>query len=210
MNRVENLLRRYVAEHREHGDADPGRYLDELAGVDREELAALIDDYLTHVPPPAFDPDAFAAFRGEPRREAMVARVLSDEPAIADLRSAAGLTVAVVGSALAGTLELEGHETAVKGCYHEIETGNADPERVRPAIWAALAKLFGEPAERVRAAAARGFGGWAAGPAEVYARSARAPAASTPPAPARSRDPEDDRVRRAFFSERGSGLPWGT
>jgi len=157
MSRVEELFRAFAAEFRAAGDADPRRYLHELASADRVELAALIDHFLAAEPPPPFDAQAFAAFRAEPAREALVRDLLDDAPAIVELRRSAGLTKAQVGEHLAAELGLPGRGNAAKAAYHDIETGQVATDRVRERIWHALSKLYGASAEQIRRGARVAF-----------------------------------------------------
>lgn len=198
MSTVEDLLSQYIAEHRAAGDADPAVYLAKVTGIDRAELAAHIDRYLTEAPRPSFDADAFARFRGDPRRQAMVERIL-DDATLEDVRKQAGISKTRAGEALARSLGLAGREQRVKARYHDIETGNVDPSRVRPRVWEALAAILGASAERLRSAAESAFGAAGAraeasaftrlgGTAEVFASLAEPSA-------------EEDAVDRAMFED---------
>src|SRR4051794_5726393 len=100
MSAVEDLLRRYIAEHRSQGGADPHAYLEQLAGTDRAELAIHIDRYLEQAAPRAFDPEAFARFRADPARQAMVESIL-DDMTLEALRKEAKVSKAEVGETLA-------------------------------------------------------------------------------------------------------------
>ena len=158
MNAVDELYRRYVQKYRDDGDADPRPYLEELTGVERAELSLRIDRFLQQAPPPAFNAEAFARFRAEPARQALVERVLNPET-LATMRAASGLTKADTAAALAQRLELGGHELAVKARYHDIETGNTDPARIRLRVWEALSAVLKAPSEKLREAAENAFGG---------------------------------------------------
>ncbi len=59
MSDVEKLLSHYITEHRAGGAADPIPFLDQLEGVDREELSALIDGYLQRAPGREWDAEAY-------------------------------------------------------------------------------------------------------------------------------------------------------
>ena len=202
MSAVDELYRRYVQEYRDVGDADPRPYLDELAGVDRAELSLRIDRFLQQAPAPAFNAEAFARFRTDPTRQALVARVLNPET-LSTLRAASGLTKADTAAALAERLELTGHELAVKARYHDIETGNTDPARIRPRVWEALSAVLRAPAEKLREAAENAFGG-----GQAFAPAfARAPVRSSRPGtwqlmtPFETPDAADAVVDRAFFED---------
>ena len=56
---VDKLFNDYVAEHRAGGEADPRAYLERVEGVDRDELATLIDAYLVRSPGRSWDPEAY-------------------------------------------------------------------------------------------------------------------------------------------------------
>jgi hypothetical protein len=185
MSAVDDLYRRYVQEYRDDGDADPRPYLDELTGLERAELSLRIDRFLQHAPAPAFNSEAFARFRADPARRALVDRVLNPET-LATMRAASGLTKADTAAALAERLELAGHELAVKARYHDIETGNTDPARIRLRVWEALAAVLKAPSEKLREAAESAFGGGQAS-VPAFARS-----------PMRSSAPREHRFLRAI------------
>lgn len=170
MNTVDELLRSYIAEYEESGDADPRPYLAQARGGERAELASRIDRYLAEAPAPAFDPAKFAAFRADPRRHALVERIL-DDTTLAQLRTEAAISKADVAKRLALRLGLEGRENRVKARYHDIEAGNVNPARVRPGVWETLAEAFGASVQRLRAAADRAFAADAGpAPASAFAR----------------------------------------
>jgi hypothetical protein len=202
MSSVDELYSRYVQEYRDDGDADPRPYLDELAGVERAELSLRIDRFLQQAPAPAFNAEAFARFRTDATRQALVERVLNPET-LSTLRAASGLTKADTAAALAERLELTGHELAVKARYHDIETGNTDPARVRLRVWDALSAVLKAPAEKLREAAENAFGG-----GQAFAPAfARAPLRSSRPGtwqsmkPFEQPDAADAVVDRAFFED---------
>jgi hypothetical protein len=169
MSVVDDLYRSFVDEYRRSGDADPRPYLDELTGVDRAELSLRIDHFLNGAPPRAFDTEAFARFRADSSRAAMVARVL-DADTLLSLRETTNLTKAETARALAQRLGLGDRELAVKARYHDLEVGNADPSRVRQRVWEALSAVLRAPVDRLRDAAEIAFaGGPVGGPA--FARS---------------------------------------
>ena len=201
MSTVDELYRRYVSAYRDAGDADPRTYLDELHGVDRAELAARIDRFLDTVPPPAFDAEAFAAFRADPGRQALVTQILESET-LAEVRAEAAVTKRDVGAALAEQLGLAPQANAVRARYHDVEVGNVDPRRVAARVWDALAGIFDASAERVREAAERTFGaasGQVGGAA--FARSEPAGAGALSAESGVVEDSGDDVVDRVFFDD---------
>lgn len=145
MNVVDDLLRRYIAEYRTSGDADPERFLDRVTGTDRAELALLIDRYLGEAPARSFDAEAFARFRADPGRQEMVARIV-DDAGLKALRREARLSKERLGEMLSSDLGLHGHEQRVKGRYHDLEIGTVNPARVRGGVWEALARALGDSA----------------------------------------------------------------
>lgn len=199
MSTIDELYRRYVSEYRDAGDADPRTYLDELRGVDRAELAARIDRFLDTAPPPAFDPAAFATFRDDPRRQALVTQILSAET-LAELRTAAAATKREVAEALAERLGLAAQANAVRARYHDVETGNVDPRRVTSRVWDALAGILGASTEKLRDAAERTFSG-ASGQAgaAAFARSEPVARGGLSTEPGAADDLDDDAVDRVFF-----------
>jgi hypothetical protein len=201
MSTIDELYRRYVSAYRDAGDADPRTYLDELRGVDRAELAARIDRFLDTAPPPAFDADAFAAFRADPGRQALVTQMLESET-LADVRAQAAVTKRDVGAALADELGLAPQANAVRARYHDVEVGNVDPGRVTARVWDALAGILGASAERLREAAERTFGGaWGQVGGAAFARSESAGAGALSAESGVAGDAGDDAVDRAFFDD---------
>lgn len=201
MSNVDELYRRYVSAYRDNGDADPRIYLDQLRGVDRAELAARIDRFLDSVPPPAFDATAFARFRADPRRHALVTQILNAET-LAELRADAALTKRAIGEALADELGLAAHANAVRARYHDVETGNVDPRRVRSRVWDALAGILGASAEKLRDAADRTFSGAPGQPGgAAFARSEQAGSGAASPMSDIVADSGDDEVDRVFFGD---------
>lgn len=202
MSTVDDLYRRYVSDYRAAGDADPRPYLDELSGVERVELSLRIDRFLQRAPTRAFNAEAFARFRADPTRQALVERVLNPET-LATMRAASGLTKADTAAALAERLELAGHEQAVKARYHDIETGNTDPARIRLRVWEALSAVLKAPSEKLREAAENAFGG-----GQAFAPAfARTPMRSSSPGtyrlmtPIEQPDAADAVVDRVFFED---------
>lgn len=199
MSRVDELLRAYIALFRESGEADPLPLLEQTHGVERVELAALIDGFLAQAPAPAFESAAFEQFAADSRREALVRRVVVDEEeTLQSLRRAANATKAQVGIELARELGVEGHESEVKARYHDLETGVIDPQKVTRRAWEGLSRIFESSAERVRDATAAAFSG--AGGAEataVFARSTVEPGMTHVMASRAAQEPSV--VDRAFF-----------
>jgi hypothetical protein len=151
MTRVDLLFTRYVEAHRRGDEVDPIPYLREVSGIERDELAALIDRYLAEAPPRSLELAELERLRADPRFQEMVERVL--EPSLAELRANAELSRRELAARLASELDLGGHEDAVRARYHELEAGLLEPGRVAPRVWEALSRAFRYSGERLRAIA---------------------------------------------------------
>jgi len=181
---VGQLFDEYAVRFRRGERPDLREYLGR-AGPAAEELAALVDAFLQAVPPP--DPD-----------EASVARwraAVAGEPPLLELRRQRRLRRADVVESLIRLLALDpAKREKVRARYHELETGQLDPDRVDARVWEALAATLKERVETVRA--------WAA-PARplsadpvVFARLADAD--EPPPAAPPAREEEPDEIDRLF------------
>lgn len=193
---VETLLRAFISDYRATGRPHARRFLDELTGTDRLELEAYIERFLADEAERPFDPEAFARFRADPVRAAMVERIV-DDTTLEQLRRRAGVSKARVAEALAAALGLAGRERQVKARYHDVERGAVDPDRVRRPVWEALAELFGQRAERLRDAAVTGFSGPADEAPQVAFARTDMPVMGVDARPAAGGDESD--VDRAFF-----------
>src|SRR5437660_12715155 len=71
MSDVDRLLHEYIEEHRSGGKADPLDYVQRLEGVERAELEALIDGYLTRAPRRRWNADAFHGSAAERMAESL-------------------------------------------------------------------------------------------------------------------------------------------
>ena len=201
MSGVEELLHEFIAEHRSSGRVDARRYLDQVSGADRLELATHIDRYLADAPGRPFDAQAFARYRADPARQARVERIL-DDTTLEELRKQARVSKTQAGQALAVGLELPGRERLVKARYHDLEQGSVDPARVRRRVWELLADLFGVQVDRLRSAAESRFGGGLGDlSSAVYARTAASAGVFAEMASPAAPSPDEDEVDRAFFED---------
>ena len=201
MSRVDELLQSYIEEHRQGGEADPRAFLREVSGSERNQLAALIDHYLARVPAKPFDPEAFKRFRADPCSHAAVDRILA--PTLAELREQAELSKREVADALAEDLDLVGYEQAVKARYHELETGQLEPQKIATRVWSALAAVFGQSAERLREAVEPSRDVGRRDQAIAFARDGLHQAAASPAtgAPAEQTSPGEHPVDARFFGD---------
>ena len=187
MSRVEQLLADYVAEHRQHGDADPLVFIERAEPADRRELAALIDAYLARAPRRPFDE---AAFRDSPEDQLVEALERSLDGTgglwptlLPRLRAAAGLKRRELVERLAAALGVAGREEKVGRYYHEMEQGLLPAEGVSDRVLEALAKITGSTLTALRDAgnALTPSGGERAAAVSAFARAAQVDAASAQP-----------------------------
>jgi hypothetical protein len=202
MSEVERLLAEYKQVHRSGGDADPSPFLARTSGVEREQLAALIDSYLERAPRRGFDA---AAFRESPA--AAVAdsayRSLAGSAGLwpvllPRLRNQARIRRADLVAELASRLGAQSKQEKVASYYHEMEQGRLPASGVSDTVLDALGKIVGYGKDALRNAGQMPApGGPPPEAGAVYARTTRVPAeAEAPAAPA---EPEDwDEVDRLF------------
>lgn len=156
MSDVDRLLAEYVAEHRTGAAANPTEFLARVEGIERDELAALIDGYLSRAPRQRVDP---AAAR-DPRAQRIVdelERSLGGRaglwPALLpELRHRAGLKRAELVARLADRLGVVDHEPKVATYYHQMEQGLLPARGVSSRVLAAISEIVGEPVESLRQA----------------------------------------------------------
>jgi hypothetical protein len=125
------LFDEYAASFARGERPDLRRYL-ARAGEGREELARLVDGWLTRVEPPDPDEDAVA----------LAQAWMNGEPPLLELRRRRGLKRDEVVDFLITTFRLDPKKREkVKRSYHEVETGQLVP--VEPKLIGALAELLG-------------------------------------------------------------------
>jgi hypothetical protein len=211
MSDVERLLSEYIAEHREQGDADPQGYLERVDGLDRRELAALIDAYLARAPRRGWDPEAFRD-SGTARQVEALSRSLAGESGLwpsllPRLRARARLKRVEVVSRLAAALGVAWREEKVGLYYHEMEQGSLPAEGVSDSVLEALGRILGESATALREAGRSLGPGRTTGapPGAVFTRMARAPEGAEPraaPAEPERGEAEWDEVDELFRGRR--------
>ncbi len=152
---VHELLSEYIAEHRAGGEADPRAYLERVDGLDRAELATLIDAYLARSPGQDWDP---AAYRGSAAEQVAEGFARSLELGAAGwwptvlprLRDRLQMTRRQVVEKLTAALGFAGQEERVGAYYHQMEHGTLDSARVSDQVLDALAQIYGTTAELLR------------------------------------------------------------
>jgi hypothetical protein len=130
--RVEQLVDEFVVRFRRGEDPDLRAYL-ARAGDEAEAFAALVDGLLQAVPPPEVTAERLALSR---------AWLQGESPLLA-LRTERGLERAEVVERLRERLGIaEAKREKLRLRYHELETGQLEPERVDRRVWEALAEAF--------------------------------------------------------------------
>ena len=148
MNDVERLLAEYKEAHRSGGEADPERFLSRLSGVEREQLAGLIDAYLERAPRREFDA---AALRDSPA--AAVAGSAGLWPVLLPrLRQQARIKRADLVAELAARLGAQSKQEKVASYYHEMEQGRLPASGVSDSVLEALGKIVGYGKDALRSA----------------------------------------------------------
>jgi hypothetical protein len=154
---VQQLLSDFIARWERGERPDPADYLERVEGVDRRELAALIDGYLERAPRRRVDP---AVLAGSPVRALVddLARALEGRAGtwpvlLPRLRAAARLRRAELVQRLADALGVGDRAEKVGRYYHAMEQGQLDPRGVSDRVLEALASLTGTTAQALREAA---------------------------------------------------------
>ena len=171
---VDKLFTDYVAEHRAGGEADPRAYLEKVEGVDRDELATLIDAYLVRSPGRSWDSDAY---EGSPA-QALVAGIERSMGGKAGtwpmllprLRDRAKISRAALVERLAAALGVGGQKEKVADYYHQMEQGSLDSGGVSTTVLEALAAIVGSSAAALRSAGEKFGEGQPPSEGTVFAR----------------------------------------
>lgn len=210
MTDVDRLLAQYVEEHRAGGKADPLEYLSQVEGVDRLELEAMLDAYLSHTPPREMDPAAYAGSFSEHVVESLTPALTGVSglwPAVLpQLRDRARIRRADLVAQLATALGVGDRVDKVGDYYNQMEQGRLPAERVSSRVLEALAGIVGTSAERLQALG-RAVSGPAPAGGEAAAFARMAPASAAPAAPRNldalqaRRAPEWDEVDELFRGE---------
>ncbi len=153
---VDQLLKRYIAEHRAGGEADPRPYLDQVEGTDRAELAELIDAYLARAPGQAWDEDAYRGSIAERLVESLHESLAGESGSwptlLPELRNRARIRRETLVERLAAALGVAGREEKVADYYNRMEHGRLDPAGVSDRVLEALAAIVDTTVEALRRA----------------------------------------------------------
>jgi hypothetical protein len=206
MSDVERLLAEYKQAHQKGGDHDPNPFLARTSGVEREQLAALIDAYLERAPRREFDAAAFrdsqAAGVADSAHRALAGSAGLWPVLLPRLRNQARIRRADLVAELAARLGAQSQQEKVATYYHEMEQGRLPASGVSDTVLEALGKIVGYGKDALRSAGqmpAPGAAAPEAGP--VYARTAPRLGGPAPEAeaPAAAAGPEEwDEVDRLF------------
>jgi hypothetical protein len=120
---------------------DPATAIATAGDADREPLAAMITAYLAAHPRTDVTAAEVAARAANPRSDSPLAW----EELLPALRVRTHTTRGALVAALAAALGFPDARRQVEGHLHDLETGQLDPRRVRPAVVAALAQILEVP-----------------------------------------------------------------
>jgi hypothetical protein len=130
---VDELFGEYAAAY-SRGERPQGREFLARAGEQADELARLIDSFLTRAPAPTPDEHTLELFEAWQAGESPLLR----------LRTAHGVTLDTVVAELVRRLGLHERKTEkLKRYYHELEAGLLVPEHVDRRVWNVLAETLG-------------------------------------------------------------------
>jgi hypothetical protein len=203
MSEVERILAEYKDAHGRGGDADPRPFLARVSGVEREQLAGLIDAYLTRAPRRPFDA---AAYRDSPAVAAADAaqRALAGSAGLwpvllPRLRNEARIRRADLVAELAARLGAQSRRDKVALYYHEMEQGRLPAAGVSDTVLEALGRIVGYGKEALRRAGEMPApGGPAPEAGAVYTRTTRLPEPADEARQAAPEPEEWDEVDRLF------------
>ncbi len=176
---VDKLFSDYIAEHRAGGEANPRTYLEKVEGIDRDELATLIDAYLVRSPGQGWDARAFEGSSAQQWAQGME-RSMGGRAGLwplllPRLRERAKIKRAELVERLARALGVGSESEEVAAYYHRMEQGQLDSKGVSTKVLEALAAIVGSSAEALRSAGEQFGEGQAPSEGTVFARVAGPP-----------------------------------
>jgi hypothetical protein len=204
MSDVERLLAEYKDVHRSGGDADPSPFLARTSGVEREQLATLIDAYLERASRREFDAGALrdspAAAVADSAQRTLAGSAGLWPVLLPRLRNQARIKRADLVAELAARLGAQSQQDKVAAYYHEMEQGLLPASGVSDTVLEALGKIVGYGRQALRSAGQMPApGGPPPDVGTVYARTTRLGAPADRVAAAGSREREEwDEVDRLF------------
>lgn len=150
MGDVDRLHTQYIERYLSGGDTDPSDLLDELAGEQREELSELIDAFLVDAPPRPWDQARFKGSSAETAVNELIAGGTLWPVVLPGLRERLQIKRRELANQLAEALGQSREREKVERYYHQMETGQLDPEGVTDQVLEALGKILGRSAETLR------------------------------------------------------------
>lgn len=206
MSDVERLLAEYKQAHRGGGHADPSPFLARASGVEREQLAALIDAYLQRAPRREFDSarfrDSRAAAVADSAHRAMAGSAGLWPVLLPRLRNQARIKRADLVAELAARLGAQSKQQKVASYYHEMEQGLLPAAGVSDTVLEELGKIVGYGKDALRNAGRMPApGGPAPAPGAVFTRTTRLGGPPDEAGAGIPAEPEEwDEVDRLFLS----------
>jgi hypothetical protein len=175
MGEVERLFEEYKAAHAAGGEPDPHGFLARVSGVDRAQLAALIDAYLMRAPRRSIEPDQSLDAAPRAVAEALERSLAGSSglwPALLPrLRNRARIRRADLVAELAARLGAQSKQEKVASYYHRMEQGRLPASGVSDTVLEALGRIVGYGAEGLRKAGEMPAAGPAApAPGPVFTR----------------------------------------
>ena len=214
MTNVESLFREFIAADRAGGQVpDPTAFLTRVTGVDRGELAVLIDGYLERAPRRSFDAEVFAASPARRVAADLLTSLAGDAGTwpvlLPRLRHRAQLSRSQLVSRLAEALGAGASEDKVRDYYHAMEHGTLPAAGVTDRVLEALGSIIGETVEALRGAGealspSRGAPGTDMAFARVAVPDDEIVAAMEPPLPPAAAAAPHDEVDELFTGRSGT------
>jgi hypothetical protein len=150
MSEIDRLHTQYIERYLMGGDTDPSDLLAELEGEQREELAELIDAFLVDAPARPWNETGFEGSGAEKAVDVLVAQGTLWPFVLPGLRERLQIKRKELAKQLAEALGHSDQREKVERYYHQMETGQLDPEGVTDPALEALGRILGRNAETLR------------------------------------------------------------
>ena len=150
MGDVESLLTQYIERYLAGESTDPTDLLDQLEGKEREELESLIDAFLVDAPARPWNADEYAGSIAEHATEELIEQGTLWPAVLPSLRERLEIRRRDLATRLANALGHADQEEKVERYYHQMETGQLDPDGVSDQVLEALGSILGRSAEALR------------------------------------------------------------
>lgn len=150
MGNVESLLTQYVERYLAGESTNPSDLLDQLEGKEREELESLIDAFLVDAPARPWNADEYAGSIAERATGELIAQGTLWPAVLPGLRERLEIRRRDLAERLAKALGHADQGERVERYYHQMETGQLDPDGVSDQVLEALGSILGRSAEALR------------------------------------------------------------